>query len=259
MGGIKNWWRRHPRLGLFMLAAMVLAAGAGAIAIRDARTEAALLRADPDTLPADPAAMAFALPRGADSFSDHCAQCHGPQAKGDRSRGVPDLTDHDYLYGKGLVSQTQQIVKYGIRAQDPRGWNEATMPGFAKAVPYDREKLLPLSKNDVNDITQFLFAVENRPADAAAAARGQKLFDGRGACWDCHGEDGHGDDAIGAPNLTDQIWLFGDGSADAIADSIERGHAGSCPAWVGRLSSARILEISLYVYSLSHPKDEPGP
>jgi cytochrome c oxidase cbb3-type subunit 3 len=258
-GKFNLWAWHHPLLFWPTLAAAILLIVFGAAAARDARIEAGLLRADPDTLPADTAALRFAVPRGARIFSGNCAACHGASAGGDHGRGVPDLSDKDWLYGKGLVSQIQQIVRYGIRAQDPRGWNLATMPAFAREVPYEREKLLPLSHNDVGDIIQLLFLKQGRPADRVAADRGQKIFDGRGACWDCHGDDGHGDDAIGSPNLIDRIWLFGDGSAADIAASIENGRAGVCPAWAGRISEASILEVSLYVYSLSHGSKEVTP
>jgi cytochrome c oxidase cbb3-type subunit 3 len=113
-----------------------------------------------------------------------------------------------------------------------------------------------LSPNDIDDVVQFLFQQEKRPADPDAAARGKKIFQTRGACWDCHGDQGEGDDAVGAPKLTDNIWLFGDSGADDIKDVIENGRKGECPAWVGRLSPAEILEVSLYIYSLSHSAGE---
>jgi cytochrome c oxidase cbb3-type subunit 3 len=245
---------RHRRQMMLAAAAiMVLAAlAAGAYLIYADSMEASLLRADPDMLPARADLMPFAVARGSSAFRENCAGCHGAAAKGDSTIGAPDLTDKDWLYGFGRVSDIQQTVKYGIRSQDPRGWNLADMPAFSHPVPYDREKLLPLSPDDVSDVVQFLYLQEKRPADRAAADRGQRIFDGRGGCWDCHGSDGQGDNEVGAPNLTDNIWLFGSGSRADISDVIENGRQGVCPAWVERLSAARILEVSLYVYSLSH-------
>src|SRR5690348_10875902 len=107
---IANGMRRHPILVWPAVTAIVLIVVLLFITIRDSRAEAAMLRADPDSLPADAAAMRFAAARGADIFADHCAACHGAAARGDSTRGVPNLSDRDWLYGKGLVSQIQQIV-----------------------------------------------------------------------------------------------------------------------------------------------------
>jgi cytochrome c oxidase cbb3-type subunit 3 len=126
------------------------------------------------------------------------------------------------------------------------------MPAYARPVPYDREKLLALSPADIHDVVAFLFQSEGHAADTAAAARGRQIFDGRGGCWDCHGGDGRGDSEVGAPNLMDNIWLYGDGSRDDVFRSIADGHKGVCPAWAGKLSPAAVLEVSLYVWSLSH-------
>lgn len=213
---------------------------------------AQLLRSDPDLVPAQSAMMAYALPRGATIFSVNCASCHGDHGQGDRGFGVPDLTDRDWLYGAGRVSDIQQTVRYGIRSADARGRDLAYMPAYALPVPYDREKLLSLSPSDIHDVVAFLFQSEGRKADPASVARGHQIFDGRGGCWDCHGGDGRGDSEVGAPNLMDNIWLYGDGSSGDVFRSIADGHKGVCPAWAGKLSPAAILEVSLFVWSLSH-------
>ena len=238
------------------LAVVLVAALAGGYWLYRHNKEAQLLRADPDTLAQQTSLMAFAASHGESIFKANCASCHGAEAKGDSTLGVPNLADKDWLYGSGRVSEIQQTVLYGIRAQDPRGRNQADMPAFAQAVPYAREKLIPLSPGDVSDIVQFLLSQEKRTADVAAANRGRQIFKTRGACWDCHGDEGQGDDAVGSPNLTDNIWLYHDGTPADIANSIEKGHSGVCPAWVGRISAASILEVSLYIYSLSHPIGE---
>jgi len=227
----------------------------GAYLIFGNTMDARLLRAEPDGLPERADLMPYAVAHGRSIFQSECASCHGREAKGNNAVGAPNLTDKDWLYGFGRVSDILQTVRYGIRAQDPRGRNLADMPAFSHPEPYDREKLLPLSPNDVGDVTQFLLAQEKRPADAAAADRGQRIFDGRGGCWDCHGQDGGGDSEVGAPNLIDNIWLFGDGGRADIADSIENGRSGVCPAWVDRLPAASILEVALYVHALSHPQE----
>src|ERR1700744_230038 len=90
------WMRRHPILFWPAVALVVLLAGLVFIAVRDGRTQAAMLRADPDNLPADAAAMRFAVAHGAGIFADNCAACHGASAKGDSTRGVPNLADQDW-------------------------------------------------------------------------------------------------------------------------------------------------------------------
>ena len=85
---------------------------------------------------------------------------------------------------------------------------------------------------------------------AAAAERGRLIYAGRGACYDCHSPDARGDSAIGAPNLTDDIWLYG-GTREAIIDTLEHGRGGSCPAWSQRLAARAVRELAVYVHSLS--------
>jgi cytochrome c oxidase cbb3-type subunit 3 len=207
-----------------------------------------LLRADPDNLTA--AMTAQARTAGSALFAANCTACHGAGGKGDARLGVPNLADRDWLYGNGKISEIAQTVRYGIRSGDPRAHNLADMPAYAHAVPYAREKLPSLAPNEVQDLVAFLVRTGGRAADMPAAERGEKLFKTRGGCWDCHGEDARGDNAVGAPDLTDSVWLFGEGGPGDLFRSIADGHQGVCPAFVGRLSAAEILEVAVYVRSL---------
>jgi cytochrome c oxidase cbb3-type subunit 3 len=101
-------------------------------------------------------------------------------------------------------------------------------------------------------LIEFLLSLQGKEADASRASRGAALYAGRAGCYDCHSSDAKGDTAIGAPNLTDGITLYGDGSRDALFLSIAYGRQGVCPAWVRQLSPAAIRELALYVYSISH-------
>ena len=168
--------------------------------------------------------------------------------KGDRRLGAPDLTDGDWLFGEGRVSEIEQTVTHGVRSGDPKARNLADMPAYGRAEPYARYHIPPLSPGDIRDVTQYLLSIEGRPADAAAAARGDAIFHTRGGCYDCHGADAHGDGAIGAPNLRDRVWLYGDGSPAAIFDSIALGRAGACPTWIGRLDAAEIRALAVFVH-----------
>jgi cytochrome c oxidase cbb3-type subunit 3 len=224
------------------------------VLLRQSTIEGRLLRSDPDLIPNSPALMGFAVDRGRALFETHCAACHGTEGQADPSRGIPNLSDADWLYGTGLVSDTEQVVRYGIRSSHPKAWNLAIMPAYATPRPSPRDAAIqPLSPGNIRDLVEFLFKEQGRMTDPAAAARGAGLFAGAGGCYDCHASDAKGDSAIGAPNLTDGITLYGDGSREALTMSISYGRHGMCPAWVGRMAPAGIREVPLFVYSLSHP------
>jgi cytochrome c oxidase cbb3-type subunit 3 len=221
--------------------------------------ESRLERADPNAIPGDAALMGFALGRGEALFEAHCAACHGTAGQGDPGRGNPKLSDGDWLYGTGSVSDIEQVVKYGIRSSHPKSWNLAIMPAYATPQPSPRDgQIPPLSPANIRDLVEFLFREQGRGADGAAAVRGAALFSNAAGCYDCHAADAKGDSAIGAPNLTDGITLYGDGSRASLWMSIAYGRHGLCPAWTGRISPAGIREVALFVYSLSHAHGPAG-
>ncbi len=208
------------------------------------------LMASPDSVAEDAVLLRYGLDRGAGGYAQHCAGCHGADLKGDRSRGVPDLTDQDWLYGTGRVGEIERIILYGIRSGDSRAQNLASMPAFATANPYPRYRIEPLSPAEMRDVTELLYSFQHpQAADAAAVERGTAIYHGKGYCFDCHSDHARGDSAIGAPNLTDATWLYGDGSRAAIYQSIAHGLGGVCPAWHGRLAADTIRAIAVYVHS----------
>jgi len=212
--------------------------------------QAAILRADPDTILADPRLAAFALDRGRNVYRRHCASCHGNAGKADQGFGVPNLTDDDHLYGSGQVSEIEEIARFGIRSGNKRGRNLASMPAYASAHPYALEPLPPQSPQQIEDLTQRLLAFTGRQTDQAAADRGEKLFRTTAGCWDCHEFNASGDPSTGAPTLTDDIWLYG-GSHDDIYRSIARGRAGVSPSFERKLSVADLRDVAVYVANLS--------
>jgi cytochrome c oxidase cbb3-type subunit 3 len=225
-----------------------------AVFAENSYVERKLLRADPEGLPADSALFGFALGRGAPLFTAHCAACHGTSGAGDSARGIPDLTDGDWLYGTGRVDEIERVIDYGIRSRNARAWNLAIMPAYARRQPSPQDNgIKALSPGDIDDLVEFLMHAQGRQADAESASRGVALFDGHAGCFDCHSVDAKGDSAIGAPNLTDGITLYGDGSRGALFMSIAFGRQGVCPAWIKQLSPAAIRELALYVFSISHP------
>jgi cytochrome c oxidase cbb3-type subunit 3 len=243
------------RHGRWMIASAVLAAALfAALVVRERVLARRLVVADADTLPTNASLAAFGAARGASLFRRHCEVCHRPGGLGDARAGVPNLADTDWLYGEGRVSDIENVIEHGIRAHAAKTLNLASMPAYARpayARPQPPASAQPLNPAEIEDITDYVLELGRRPHDPAAALRGRQLFAGRAACYDCHAQDGRGDAAIGAPNLTDAIWLYGNGSRSDVIDTLEHGRSGVCPAWSGSLTAAAIRELALYVYSLS--------
>ena len=238
-------WRVRVGAGVLALLAVVLLAQA----IHDRSLYSRLLRTDGDLAVQNPKLVAFATDKGKAAFAAHCASCHGAEMKGDRTRGIADLSDSDWLYGSGRVAEIEQTILYGIRSGHPRAWNLATMPGFALPVPSTTYKTPPLTPSQIHDIVEYVRLIGDKPADAAAAARGVKLYSNAGQCFDCHANDGEGDAAIGAPDLVDDVWLYGDGSPQSLFNSIAHGHQGICPSWTHRLPAGQIRALAVYLHT----------
>jgi cytochrome c oxidase cbb3-type subunit 3 len=219
--------------------------------------KARLLMATPDLIPGQPELVDYALPIGKKAYAKSCAECHGADMKGQPTKGIPNIIDNDFLYGTGRLSDIERVVMYGIRSGSSKGWDLASMPAFGTPQPYSRYDLASLSPGEIDDLVAYLRSFQNLVEDQEAVKRGEVLFRAykKGVCWDCHATDAMGDSAIGAPNLTDPIWLYGDGSAEWIKNSITYGLSGSCPAFVDQLPVAAIRSIAVYVHSLI---DRPG-
>ena len=228
------------------------------LAWRGGDARARLLRTAIDDVPGQPGLMALAESSGRSVFANTCASCHGDGGRGDRNRGIPDLTDRDWLYGSGSPSDTERVVVYGVRSHNPKGWNLSHMPAFTQSKPSPSYAVPPLTPGQLHDVTEFVVQLSGRPADAVATARGARVFANGGSCFDCHSGDAAGDTAIGAPNLTDGTWLYGDGSRVAIARSIARGRAGVMPGFQDRLSPFQLRAAALYAYALSHDHPKPA-
>jgi cytochrome c oxidase cbb3-type subunit 3 len=251
---MQAFWTKRTIVITTLTVVTALALFAAFAQLRSSSTErAALLMAIPDEVPSIPSLDRLAMSSGRSSFFRYCAPCHGAHGEPDARRGVPDLRDSDWLYGSGRVSEIERVVLYGIRSGDSKGWDLASMPAFATPNPYERYKMLPLGPQEIHDVTEYVYSLQHASADPDAAARGKQLFynQSRGLCWDCHGDRAQGDPGIGAPNLRDPIWLYGDGSRESIYASIAYGRAGSCPAWLGKLSPATIVSLAVYTHSLS--------
>ena len=177
----------------------------------------------------------FALRSGASSFATFCSQCHGRGAAGVQASGYPNLLDDDWLWG-GTLEDIRTTIAHGIRAEaDPdTRWSE--MPAFEGILTGD----------EIAQVVAHVRALSGQEADAGLAAAGVAVF--RDNCAACHGDEGRGDRALGAPNLTDAIWLYG-GSPEAIGQSVRQARFGVMPAWSGRLSEAQIRATAIWVHS----------
>jgi cytochrome c oxidase cbb3-type subunit 3 len=158
---------------------------------------------------------------------NNCAQCHGSDARG--GKGFPNLADADWLHG-GTPEKIKETITAGRRA---------VMPPMAAAVG---------SPEDVKNVANSVLSLSGSPNDSVRAQLGKSKFT---ACAACHGVDGKGNQAVGAPNLTDDIWLHGWGEP-AIVAMINAGKTNDMPGQAGKLTEAQIHVLTAYVWGLSN-------
>lgn len=163
---------------------------------------------------------------GQSLFLTYCMQCHGSDARG--AKGFPNLTDNDWLYG-GKPENILETLNNGRAGQ---------MPAFGAA--FGEEK--------VKDVANYVLKLASRNYDAVRAGRGEATF--AQVCVACHQADGKGSQAIGAPNLTDKVWLYG-GSERSIVETITNGRKNRMPAWKEALGDGKVHLLAAYVYGLS--------
>ncbi len=234
------------RMGLVLALGCAAALAAfGYITFQDHRLETRLMAVSPDGAAADPALVRFARKRGAPAFAKTCAECHGADLRGDRDRGAPNLVDTDWLFGEGRVADIERTILYGVRSSQRRSRHVPDMPAFGRTGV--------LTRAEIEDVMIYVYAVAGLPGDADAIQRGEAIYDGKGGCWVCHGEDGQGDPSSGAPRLSDKIWLYGSGEPETLRRSIYDGRRGVCPGYAGKLSAETIRALALYIYAASHP------
>ncbi|CAL76266.1 cytochrome-c oxidase fixP chain [Bradyrhizobium sp. ORS 278] len=201
---------------------------------------AALATASLADIEKDPQMLALARAKGKTVFGDNCAACHGTGAAG--AKGFPNLNDDDWLWG-GSLEQIQQTLLYGVRSGHPKT-REGQMLAFGKDGT-----LKPAEIITVANYVRSLSGLPTRQGYDAAA--GAKIFAEN--CVACHGDNAKGNPEVGAPNLTDKIWLYGSDEATLI-ETITNGRAGVMPAWEGRLDPTTIKAMAVYVHSLGGGK-----
>lgn len=175
-----------------------------------------------EDIAADPAVRKM----GMRMFSNNCAVCHGSDAKG--AYGFPNLADNDWIYGG-----TPDAIKASISEG-----RMAAMPPWGSVI----------GDEGVRNVTAHVLSLNGREVDAAQAEAGSKIF--QTYCVVCHGADGKGNPAMGAPNLANGIWLYG-GSAEQISHSIRAGRNGVMPAHKDLMGEDKIHILTAYVYGLS--------
>ncbi|MCE7596371.1 cytochrome-c oxidase, cbb3-type subunit III [Vibrio fluvialis] len=172
------------------------------------------------------AADSDALKVGQRLFLQNCSQCHGSDARG--QKGFPNLTDNAWLYG-GEPDAIVTTIRHGRIGQMP-AWKDA------------------LGEQGVQEVVSYALSLSGRSVNAREAEAGKARFV---VCAACHGTDGKGNPAVGAPDLTDQDWLFGDSRA-AVTETVSNGRSGVMPAWIDILGEDKVQLVAAYVWSLSN-------
>ncbi|WP_172676758.1 cytochrome-c oxidase, cbb3-type subunit III [Marinagarivorans algicola] len=170
---------------------------------------------------------AEAMKMGVRLFANNCAVCHG--ADGGGNYGFPNLTDNDWLHGGSVDKIRESIVK---------GRN-ANMPAWGPTI----------GEEGVAAVTEYVLSLSDLDHDATQLAKGKEVFGA--VCSACHGADAKGQIVMGAPNLTDDIWLY-DSERDTIANTVRNGRVNRMPAQEDLLREDKIHLLTAYVYSLSH-------
>jgi len=180
-----------------------------------------------EQLAKDPEAMKM----GGRLFGNNCAVCHGADAGG--AFGFPNLTDKDWLYG-GAPERIKETITLG---------RQGAMPAWGPII----------GEANVVNVVEYVLKGAGKEHDEAKAALGETVF--KTNCVACHGADGKGNQQVGAPNLTDDIWLYGAGTPEELAttlrQTVRNGRAGVMPAHAEMLKPERIHLLAAYVYSLS--------
>lgn len=207
--------------------------------------EAKLVAADLTAIDSDPELVNYTQNAGAAVFRTWCAQCHGSGASGKQGLGYPNLLDSDWLWG-GTIEDIYTTVNHGIRNTEDGEARYSQMPAFG------RDELLDATQ--IAQVVQHVRKISGQEFDAALEAEGATVFADN--CAACHMEDGTGDRAQGAPNLTDAIWLYG-GDVKTITETVTNARFGVMPSWSfapeggePRLSEAEIRSVASYVHRL---------
>ncbi len=193
-----------------------------------------LASADLNNLSDDPALQNYAIQYGQATFATFCSQCHGSGAAG--AKGYPNLLDNDWLWG-GTMEDIHTTITFGINSPDSDDTRMGGMPAHGEL----------LEPQDLEQVIEYVVSLAGGEADPALVEGGKVVFADN--CAACHGDNAEGNRDLGAPNLTDAIWLFGSDRAD-ITETITNGRTGVMPNWDAKLSPSQIAAVTAYVHQL---------
>lgn len=188
----------------------------------------------------NPDLLALARAQGRVTFQDNCAGCHGAGATG--ARGYPNLNDDEWLWG-GKPDEIIASITYGIRSGHPKA-RTGSMPSFGRDGSLKMEEIVAVA-----EYVRTLSGL--KPADNADLKRGASVY--KAQCAVCHADNGKGRRDVGAPDLTDPIWLYGS-DQKSIVEGIFHGRGGVMPAWADRLDAITIKALAAYIHSLGGGK-----
>jgi cytochrome c oxidase cbb3-type subunit III len=199
----------------------------------------------------NPSLKPVAMKLGEQVFDANCASCHGSDMKGAPGQHASNLVDDHWLHtGTDLdrfimtAADVENTVQYGIRSKHPKTVDSVDMPARGMSKVMDA--------GEINDVVDYVWFLNGSKINPATKARGLEMFNGEGACYDCHAPDALGNSAVGAPSLKrPETWLWGHDKA-ALQATVTNGHAGnSCPAFVGKLKPVEIRSVAVYVLNKS--------
>ena len=213
----------------------------------NAGIKARLVAADLAAIAKDEALKQFAMSAGAAVFRTNCATCHGAGAGGVQGKGYPNLLDNDWLWG-GDLEAIHTTISHGIRNSTDPDARYSEMPKFGADELLTREQIA--------QVVEYVLKISGQEHDAALATEGQKVFVTDDTCTSCHGADGTGNRDLGAPNLTDAIWLYGS-DRETINTTVSQARFGVMPNWgyggegaKPRLTEDQIRAVAVYVHAL---------
>lgn len=190
----------------------------------------------------NPELESFAVNAGAAVFRAKCSQCHGSGAAGVQASGYPNLLDDSWLWG-GSIDDIAWTVRNGIRNEQSPDAHWSEMPAFGDI----------LEEGEIASVVQYVRQLSGQEHDAALASAGSEIY--LDQCSACHGEAGEGDVGVGAPNLSDAIWLYG-GDVETLTETVTYSRFGVMPAWAEEyrpgqgLTDAEINAVATYVHQL---------
>jgi cytochrome c oxidase cbb3-type subunit 3 len=201
----------------------------GGLRERIVETDLADIRSDQQLL-------SFAVAGGGAAYAENCAPCHGTGANG--GPGYPSLQDDAWIWG-GTLDAIHTTLQYGIR------WEQNDNTRFSMMPAYGTDGIL--SEEEIDQVAHYVLSLSGSEHDAQAATAGEEIY--LNQCAACHMDDGSGMADLGAPTLSDQVWLYG-GTHTQIANQIHNPKHGVMPAWEGRLDEATVKMLTVYVHEL---------